>query len=133
MAPGICLISVGNPASEHLADRLKACGLSVWTPASPGAGEGEIYQNSVCIIIDLPQNAAVGLIRLFRQYGIRTPALLLVSPGYDGRPDMLDCTGIMDILPRHTSPLRILRWVLSVCAAKHMLARASGRGDRLCA
>lgn len=133
MALGVCLIATGNPGTEFLTKTLENCGLCVWTPQSPNALEGYIYDQAVCLIIDLPGDAATGLVRLFRFYGIRTPALLIVDPDCIAKCEMADGNRVLDVIPRDASPLRLLRWVQSICAAKRALNRMNWREDRLSA
>lgn len=97
--------------------------MQVWTPQSPDASNGYIYDHAVCLVIDMPQGAGFRTLRLFRSYGITTPALLIVDPGREVDPVTLDCEGVMDVIVRTSSPLRILRWVQSLCAAGKVLKR----------
>jgi len=103
---------------------LERCGLEVWTPQSPDACDGTIYDHAVCLVIDMPQGAGYRTLRLFRSYGVTTPALLIVDPGREVDPVTLDCEGVMDVIVRTSSPLHILRWVQSLCAANKLLKRS---------
>jgi hypothetical protein len=118
MTLGVCLISAGNQENSGLEALLTRSGLTVWTPQSPAAGDGHIYEHALCLIIDMPQGAALRTLRLFRCYGVETPALLIVDEDRVVDPETLDCGPIMDVLARGTSYLRILRWVQSLCAAR---------------
>lgn len=121
MALGVCLISAGNPEANELRALFERCGLEVWTPQSPDAGDGHIYDQAVCLVIDMPQGAGLRTLRLFRAYDVCTPALLIVDPGREVDPETLDCGWVMDVIPRNANPLRILRWVQSMCAATKAL------------
>jgi DNA-binding response OmpR family regulator len=131
MAVGICLISAENQSTNELREMLTRCGMEVWTPQSLNEGDGHIYQRAVCLVIDMPQGSSLRTLRLFRAYGISTPALLIVDPGTEVDPITIDCPGIMDVVPRGVSPLRILRWVQSICAAAKLLKRRNQQVDQL--
>jgi DNA-binding NtrC family response regulator len=131
MAVGICLISAENQSTNELREMLTRCGLEVWTPQSLNEGDGHIYQRAVCLVIDMPQGASLRTLRLFRAYGISTPALLIVDPGTEVDPITIDCPGIMDVVPRGVSPLRVLRWVQSMCAAAKLLNRRTHLDEQM--
>ncbi|GAA0535589.1 hypothetical protein FHS83_003212 [Rhizomicrobium palustre] len=135
MALGVCLITSENKSenAEELRGLFERCGLEVSTPHSPEADDGHIYDAAVCLVIDMPQGGALRTLRLFRAYGITTPALLIVDPGREVDPETLDCGWVMDVIPRGSNPLRVLRWVQSMCAARKLLssrARQSKETDR---
>lgn len=124
MALGVCLITAekADENAEYLRDIFERCGLAVATPCSPEAEDAAVYNSAVCLVIDMPQNGAVRALRLIRAYGITTPALLIVDPGREVDPETLDCGWVMDVIPRGSNPLRILRWVQSMCAAHKLLS-----------
>jgi hypothetical protein len=112
---------------------LEAAGLAVWTPQSPHASNGQVYDDAVCLIIDMPKSAGIELLRLFRFYDIRTPALLIMDREHMADPETIDCGWVMDVVARGENPLRILRWIQSMCAAKHALSRFNRPEERLSA
>lgn len=114
---GICLITAG--VEGGLEPIFRACGLEVWTPQA--AEDARIYGAALCLVIDMPRDAGYRTLRLFRDYGIATPALLIVDPGREVAVSELDCGGVMDVLPRDANPLRILRWIQSLLAARQAL------------
>ena len=115
----VCLISAGLPVESGLRELFESCGLTVSTPQT--TEDALVYGRALCLVIDLPEDAPYRTLRLFRDYGITTPALLVVDPGREMAVSDLDCDGVMDILPRTENPLRILRWIQSLCAARNVL------------
>ena len=71
----------------------------------------------------MPRDAGYRTLKLFRAYGIETPALLIVDPGSETAISALDCSGVMDIIPRDIGSLRVLRWIQSMLAARRVLNR----------
>jgi len=63
-------------------------------------------------------------LRLFRDYGIETPALLIVDPGEEVAVSELNCGNVMDVVPRDANPLQIMRWIQSMLAARCALDQA---------
>jgi DNA-binding NarL/FixJ family response regulator len=122
MARGICLISAGQDGGKELAGLFQACGLEVWTPQS--AEDARIYGAAMCLVIDMPGEAGYRTLRLFRDYGIATPALLIVDRGSEVAISELKCGNVMDIIPRDAGPLRIMRWIQSMVAASSVLDQA---------
>ncbi len=131
MALGIYLISAEIQSTNALRRLLERCGLDVWTPQSLDEGDGHIYDRAVCLVIDMHQGAGFRTLRLFRSYGVRTPALLIVDPGREVDPVTLDCEGVMDVIPRSANPLRILRWVQSMCVAEKLLKRKNDHTEQV--
>lgn len=119
MTRGVCLISAGLPVESGLRELIERCGLAVSTPQT--TEDALVYGRALCLVIDMPEDAPYRTLRLFRDYGIATPALLVVDPGREMAVGELDCDGIMDILPRTANPLHILRWIQSLCAARNVL------------
>jgi hypothetical protein len=117
---GICLITAD--AGGELEAIFRRCGLQVWTPQS--VEDARIYGAALCLVIDMPRDAGFRTLRLFRDYGIETPALLIVDPGCEVAVSELKCGGVMDVLPRDANPLRILRWIQSMVAARRVLEQA---------
>lgn len=128
MPIGVCLITAGLTAPSAIGDLLQQCGFEVWTPDSPDASNGHIYDCAVCIVIDMPMDAGFHTLRLFRDYGINTPMLLIVDPGLEvacaGRR-----SGRLGVVPRTADPREIMHWIESVCAAKRY-ERESGFPER---
>jgi hypothetical protein len=122
---GICFISAGHDGGAELAELFRACGLVVWTPQS--AEDARIYGAALCLVIDMSGEAGYRTLRLFRDYGITTPALLIVDPGREVAVSELNCGNVMDVIPRDAGPLRIMRWVRSMVAANNVLASAHRR------
>lgn len=121
MTRGICLITAGLPADNGLAELFLNCGLEVWTPQL--AVDARIYESALCLVIDMPRDAGYRTLYLFRDYGVETPALLIVDPGCEVAISELNCGWVMDVIPRDATPLRIMRWVQSMCAARTVLDR----------
>jgi hypothetical protein len=119
MTRGVCLISAGLSVESGLRELFESCGLAVSTPHT--TEDALVYGRALCLVLDMPGDAPYRTLRLFREYGIATPALLVVDPGLEMAVSDLNCDGIMDILPRTASPLRILRWIQSLCAARNVL------------
>lgn len=117
---GICLITA--EVGGELEAIFRGCGLEVWTPHS--AEDARIYGEALCLVIDMPRDAGYRTLRLFRDYGVATPALLIVDPGREVALSELNCGGMMDIIRRDATPLRILRWIQSLLAARHVLEEA---------
>ncbi len=115
MPVGVCLITAGLKMPASLENLLKWCGFEVWTPNSPDAGDGHIYDEAICLIIDMPGDAGFRTLRLFRDYGVKTPALLIVDPGLEaiGRQG-----GRLEVIPRTADAREILRWVEMVCRTR---------------
>ncbi len=128
MSVGICLITAGLPVPSSIGDLLQKCGFEVWTPDSPDAGNGHIYDDAVCIVIDMPVDAGFRTLRLFRAYGINTPALVIVDPGLEvvgeGRKN-----GQLGVVPRTADIREVMHWIESVCAAKQY-GRENGTPER---
>lgn len=122
MARGICLISAGQNGDGALAELFGACGLEVWTPQS--AEDARIYGAALCLVIDMPGEAGYRTLRLFRDYGVTTPALLIVDSGCEMAVSTLNCGNVMDVIPRDAGPLRIMRWIRSMVAARTVLDQA---------
>ena len=121
MARAIYLIRAGNGSSDDLEALLRRGGLDVKTPET--LDDPEVYESAVCLVIDMPGDAPYRTLRLFRDYGIATPALLIVDPDAAVTISELNCGGIMDIVPRGANPLGIMRWIQSLCAARQVLDR----------
>lgn len=113
------MISAANTGAVALDDLFRRCGLSVWTPQS--AGDARMYSSAICLVIDMPGDAAYQTLQLFRDYGVDTPALLIVDPGKEVALSELNCGNVMDVVPRDTNPLRIMRWVQSLLVARTAL------------
>lgn len=117
MPVGVCLITAGLTAPNTIGSLLQSCGFEVWTPDSPDACNGHIYDRAVCIVIDMPMDAGFRTLRLFRDYGISTPTLLIVDPGLE-----VACTGRrsgrLGVVPRTADPREVMHWIESVCTAK---------------
>ncbi|GAA0579600.1 hypothetical protein [Rhizomicrobium electricum] len=122
MTRGICLISAGHDDGADFAGLFTGCGLDVWTPQS--VEDAGIYGAALCLVIDMAGEAGYRTLRLFRDYGITTPALLIVDPGSEVAISELNCGNVMDVIPRDASPLRIMRWIQSMVAARSVLDQA---------
>jgi hypothetical protein len=122
MMRGICLISAGHDGGQNLAGLFRACCLEVWTPQS--VEDARIYGAALCLVIDMAGDAGYRTLRLFREYGITTPALLIVDPGCEVAVSELNCGNVMDVIPRDANPLRIMRWIQSMIAARSVLDQA---------
>ncbi len=122
MVRGVCLISAGLPGGSELEAVLLCCGLQVWTPQT--AEDASIYGDALCLVIDMPRDTGYRTLRLFRDYGIETPALVIVDPGCELTVSELNCVGVMDVIPRDVGPLRVLRWIQSMYAAHNVLDQA---------
>lgn len=116
---GICLISAGNSGAPALEALFRRSGLAVLTPQS--TEDAQVYADALCLVIDMPGDAGYHTLRLFRDYDIQTPALLIVDPGYAVAISELNCGNVMDVVPRDANPLRIMRWIQSLVAAKSVL------------
>lgn len=106
MSVGICLVRAGLPAPDVLSGLLHRCGLSVWTP---DADDGQIYAGSLCIVIDMPGDAGFRTLKLFRDYGIETPVVLVVDPGLEKAAAGAKRFSRVEVLRRETQPREILR------------------------
>lgn len=115
MPVGVCLIAAGLKMPAGLENLLKWCGFEVWTPNSPDASDGHIYDEAIGLIIDMPGDAGFRTLRLFRDYGVKTPALLIVDPGLEaiGRQG-----GRLEVISRTADARQILRWVETVCMTR---------------
>ena len=120
---GICLITAGVDGA--LEEVFRGCGLDVWTPRS--AEDVRVCDAALCLVIDMPRDGGYRTLRLFRDYGVATPALLIVDPGREVPVSELDCGHVMDVLPRDANPLRILRWIQSLLAARHVIEETQRR------
>jgi hypothetical protein len=121
MSFGICLISAGLDRTSAIETLLSQCGLTVWTPTSPGADDGHIYENAICLVIDMPGDAGVRTLQLLRDYGIRTPALLIVDDGYRPGPAELKNAWVLDVIPRTADGRGVLCWIESMCLTQKLL------------
>lgn len=119
---GICLISAANAGAVALEALFRSCGLAVWTPQL--AEDARVYGEALCLVIDMPGAAGYHTLRLFRDYGVQTPALLIVDPGREMAISELNCGNVMDVVPRDANPLRIMRWIQSLLAAETVLGTA---------
>jgi hypothetical protein len=129
MPVGICMITAGLAEPSAIGCLLQQCGFEVWTPDSPDACNGHIYNKAVCLVIDMPLDAGFHTLRLFRDYGINTPALLIVDPGLEvACADRRD--GRLGVVPRTADPRKGLHWIASVCAAKQY-GRENGAAERV--
>ncbi len=114
---GICLVAAGLPAPGALGELLRKCGLEVWTPTAPDADDGHIYAGALCIVIDMPREAGFRTLKLFRDYGVRTPVLLIVDPGLEKATAGAECAWTMDVVPRTAPAREILERIEVLCAA----------------
>jgi DNA-binding NarL/FixJ family response regulator len=119
MVRGVCLISAGLAGGSGLEEVFLCCGLQVWT--SQSAEDASTYGDALCLVIDMPRDTGYRTLRLFRDYGIETPALLIVDPGCELAVSELNCAGVMDVIARDVSTLRVLRWIQSMYAARNVL------------
>jgi len=135
MPLGVCLISTVRPEPDPLKDLLQRCGFLVWTPSSPDADDGHIYDEAVCLVIDLPGEAGARTLKLLRDYGVKTPAVLVVDCGYRPMPDELGSPWTLNITPSPVDPRELLRWIETMCITRKLLERieAGGRVARLSA
>ena len=126
MPVGVCLISAGLNRPGDLGNVLRWCGFDVWTPDSPGAN-GDGYDQAICIIIDMPGDAGFRTLQLFRDYGVRTPVLLIVDPGLEaiGRQG-----GRLELIPRTANSREILRWIESVCMIRQCAGTDHNKPER---
>ena len=131
MSFGICLISAGLARPSAIGSLLEKCGLSVWTPNSPDADDGYIYERAICIVLDMPGESGVRTLQLLRDYGVNTPALLIVDNGYAPGPDELKNAWALDVIARAAGPREILHWIESMCITQKLLQRlrAAQGGD----
>lgn len=109
MSVGVCLVRAGLPAPDALAGLLRRCGLTVWTPAAADAEDGQIYGGALCIVIDMPGDAGYRTLKLFRDYGVETPVLLVVDPGLEKATAGAEAPWRMDVVSRSAAPRDILR------------------------
>ncbi|HUO97604.1 MAG TPA: hypothetical protein VMU01_03005 [Rhizomicrobium sp.] len=119
----VCLIAAGLAQPSRIASVLERCGIPVWTPSSAGADEGGIYRNAICLVIDMPGDAGVRTLRLLRQYGIKTPALLIADSGYAPGPAELGDAWVLNVIPRTADPREVLRWIECMCVTRGLLDR----------
>jgi hypothetical protein len=129
MAVGVCLVTAGLTDPTNIGAVLERCGFEVWTPDSPDACNGHIYDDAVCIVIDMPMDAGFHTLRLFRDYGINTPILVIVDPGLE-----VACAGRrggrLGVVPRTADPREVMHWIESVCTAKQC-RREDGKPERV--
>ncbi len=125
MAVGVCLITAGLPSTSGIGNLLDAGGLHVWTPATPVADDGHIYDDAVCMVIDMPGDAGFRTLKLFRDYRINTPALLIVDPGLERAFSGQRSDRVLSVLPRTMDLRGVLHW-LEVTSATRMRAERSG-------
>jgi FixJ family two-component response regulator len=123
MSFGICLISAGLEQPSVIGSLLEECGLSVWTPTSPNADDGYIYERAICVVLDMPGNSGVRTLQLLRDYGVKTPALLVVDSGYVPGPADLKNAWVLDVIPRTSNPRKVLRWIESMCITQKLVER----------
>jgi DNA-binding response OmpR family regulator len=119
MPVGVCLIRAGLPAPDALGELLGKCGLSVWTPAAPDADDGHIYGGALCIVIDMPREAGFRTLKLFRDYGVETPILLIVDPGLEKATAGAEWLWGIDVVPRDVEPRDILRRIEALFLRRH--------------
>jgi hypothetical protein len=129
MSFGICLISAGLEQPSVIGSLLEKCGLSVWTPASPGADDGYIYQRALCMVLDMPGESGVRTLQLLRDYGVTTPALLVVDSGYVPGPADLKNAWVLDVIPRTSNPRKVLHWIESMCITQKLVQRLRSAGS----
>jgi hypothetical protein len=126
---GICLVAAGLSEPSTVGVLLQQCGFEVWTPDSPDACNGHIYDDAIGIVIDMPADAGFHTLRLFRDYGINTPILVIVDPGLEvacaGRR-----SGRLGVVPRTADPREIMHWIEAVCAARQC-GQQSGTTERV--
>jgi len=118
---GICLIAAGSEQAGAIGRLLRECGLCVWTPNSPAADDGHIYERAVCLVIDMPGDAGVRTLQLLRDYNVRTPALLVVDAGYRPGPAELKNAWVLEVIPRTADPRVVLHWIESMCLTQRLL------------
>jgi hypothetical protein len=118
MAVGVCLIAAGLAAPSRVGELLRQCGVEVWTPTSPDADDGHIYDDAVCIVIDMPGEAGVRTLQLFRSYGINTPALLIVDPGLEKAFHGVKAASLLSVLPRTADLRGALHYLEIICRMK---------------
>jgi len=121
MPLGVCLITAGLPRPSPAAELLGKCGFSVWTPDSPGADDGHIYDQAVCLVLDMPADTGVRTLRLLRDYGVKTPAVLVVDGGYNPIFEDLGSPWTLGVIPRTADPRELLRWIESMCITRKLL------------
>ncbi len=119
MSIGVCLITAGLAAPSALGDLLRRCGITVWTPTSPDADDGHIYDAAVCVVIDMPGETGLRTLQLLRSYSINTPALLIVDPGLERAFQGLNGEGLLSVLPRGADMHGAMRWLEVVCQARN--------------
>lgn len=124
MSVGVCVITAGLPAPSRIGELLMRCGVDVWTPDSPDADDGHIYDDAVCLVIDMPGDAGVRTLQLFREYSINTPALLIVDPGLERAFLGLKSQRLLSVLPRTADLRGALRWLEVMCRAKTNAAQS---------
>ncbi len=118
MSVGVCLITAGLPEPSAIGELLGQCGVEVWTPTSPDADDGHIYDDAVCLVIDMPADAGVRTLQLLRDYGIGTPALLIVDPDLERAFRGVKCDRLLSVLPRTADLRGALRWLEIVCRTR---------------
>jgi DNA-binding response OmpR family regulator len=123
MSFGICFITAGLPQPSAAEALLRKCGIEVWTPTSPGADGGHIYEDAICLVLDMPRESGVETLRLLRDYGVKTPAILIVDSGFAPSPSDLEDAWVLNIIPRTADPREVLRWIESMCITQKLLDR----------
>lgn len=124
----------GTGDAEHDPGLLEKCGLAVWTPSSPGAEDGAIYERALCLVIDMPGAAGLRTLRLLRGYGVTTPAILVADSGHALAADEMKGLGVLDVVPRAADARALLHWIESMCITQRLLERLrSGEAERAAA
>jgi len=123
MALAVCLISAGLSVPSTIGPLLERCGLEVWTPDSPHADDGHIYNQAICLVIDMPGDTGIATLKLLRDYGVMTPALLVVDAGHKIAVNELGIPYVLDVLPRTVKLRTLLYWIQSMCVAQKLLKR----------
>lgn len=116
---GVCLISAGRDAADSIGALLSSCGLAVWSPYSDGASYEETkYECALCLVLNMPDQAGLETLELFRRYGIWTPAILIVDNKDEMPADRLLQTGTLAVIPRPVETREFLRWIECICATQ---------------
>lgn len=119
MSIGVCLIAAGLAAPSEIGKLLACCGVEVWTPDSPDADDGHIYDDAVCLVIDMPGDSGVRTLQLLRSYDITTPALLIVDPGLERAFEGFAGEALLSVLPRTADMRGAMRWLEVLCRTRN--------------
>ena len=124
MTARICLISTEPAALDQISAALSKCGLTVWQPADVAScAERSAFENTLCLIIDMPGEKGLQLLEALRQAGNNAPAILVCETNVTLPPDRLKFARVLDVVEKSPHLRTLLGWIECICVANMALTR----------